>query len=159
MPCLRKSRNNWLTLVSKKECGAFPPTDFGISSKGKCISFLGSQSWTNSTKLHSFSSPIFIYHFLKLIAPKHMMQLLLQTQTQTQTHLLPKAFLVTPIHQPLSLSLSVHMVTLNMMLLLLRLSFQIFEANIDEVFYPSSNPQNFSNQVLNLQRNRAKFEK
>ena len=84
---------------------------------------------------------------------------ILQNQTQTQTHLLPKAFLVTPIPQPLSLSLSLHMVTLSMMLLLLRLSFQIFEASIDEVFYPSSNPQNFSNQVLNLQRNRAKFEK
>lgn len=80
-------------------------------------------------------------------------------QTQTQTHLLPKVFLVTPIHQPLSLSLSLHMVTLSMMLLFLGLSFQIFEASIDEVFYPSSNPQNFSNQLLHLQRNRAKFEK
>ena len=80
-------------------------------------------------------------------------------QTQTQTHLLPKVFLVTPIHQPLSLSLSLHMVTLSMMLLFLGLSFQIFEASIDEVFYPSSNPQNLSNQLLKLQRNRAKFEK
>ena len=58
-----------------------------------------------------------------------------------------------------SLSLSLHMVTLSMMLLFLGLSFQIFEASIDEVFYPSSNPQNLSNQLLKLQRNRAKFEK
>lgn len=110
---------------------SYHPTTLSCSLSTKHISLV------LSLTIHLLNQCSLLW-FLLLSFPYN--QIISILQTQTQTHLLPKAFLVTPIHQPLSLSLSVHMVTLSMMLLLLRLSLQIVEASIDEVFYLSSNP-------------------